>query len=1170
MRYLILGATEARDDRGTALPLGGPRLRALLTALALRADRPLPVPVAELVDEVWPPDTGRPPADAPAALQALVGRLRRTLGREAVRSGPGGYRLAAAPDEVDLHRFTALAREGAADLAAGRYGPAADTLRSALGLWRGPAFADLPDGAAHRARPEAARATALRDRIEAELRAGRDPARLAAELTGLVADHPYEEPLRAQLIRALSAAGRNADALIAFESARRTLADTLGTDPGPELRALHRHLLAPAPTPAGPTPPRTGPATGEPPAPARPAPPVVPPAATAEAPPAAPAGTRAAPPAPPAPGNLRARLDSFVGREPELAALAAALGRERLVTLTGPGGSGKTRLAEEAARAYVRTRPGEGAWLVELAALEDPAAVPGAVLSALGLRSATLLARETPPSAPGTTPDPGSGPGTTPDHGPDPGSGAAAQLVEYCARRRLLLVLDNCEHLVGAAAALAEHLLVHCPGLRILATSREPLGVPGEAVRPVEPLPPDPAHRLFTARARSVRPGFDPAADSAAITEICARLDGLPLAIELAAARLRLLTPAQIAARLDDRFRLLTGGGRTRLPRQQTLRAVVDWSWDLLDAAERTLLRALSAFAGGWDLEAAEAVGGDPALLGALVDKSLVVAAPGPDGAMRYRMLETVHEYATGRAAETPHARTATARAHARHYLALAEEAEPLLRSGAQLPWIRRIESELGNLRAALHFLTATEPSEPEARRLAFALGWFWWIRNYRAEGARWTDRVLALGGPEEPEDRGHPEFWPRLRLNMLRILLYAEVSPAKVFEDDRSRAAARRILRAFAPGDSPEAARFPGMLWPFTVRLSGGPVRLRAGLDRTVDICRREGGDWELGMALMLRVHVDVDLRGGLAGVDEDLAELGALTRRVGDRWMRTQVLSAAAEAAMGRGRYREAARAYEEALELAREVEATVEAPFLLARLADISYRAGDPDGAERILAEAAAEAERYGVPDAHAIAVLLSALIAYDRGDHALARERSAPIRFEGYQGSPPPQFTTAVRVLEALLTARERGPRAALPEAVGALADAVAAHCAEDVLAGAAEAAALLLSEIAEEIGEETGVEVGEEPADRAGPSAAATAAQGWSGAVRVLAAATAWRSGHPRPVPFELRLRDLPGRARTALGPAGYEEAWSAGAPLDPAAVVELLGGAAGPGLSGSG
>ncbi|MFJ9941078.1 AfsR/SARP family transcriptional regulator [Streptomyces erythrochromogenes] len=1177
MRYLILGVTEAHDESGAALPIGGARLRALLAALALHAGRP--VSVAELVDDVW---GDAPPLDAPAALQALVARLRRALGgRDTVPAAPtGGYLLAASRDDVDLHRFTRLAADGDRELAADPES-AARTLRTALSLWRGPAFADLAEPArtAHAAAPEARRAATLRRRIEADLLSGTTaPALLLPEIEALLHESPYDEPLRAQQLRALRAAGRPADALAAYERTRRALADGLGTDPGPELTALHAELLRrppqpqahpqPAPPAPGPQPaaypptapplatpqPAPGPQTAAYPQPAPPAatpqlpatpqtasypqtavyPLPAPPPATPLAPQAGTASPQTAaatpqaaaanpqvavnPSAPPEAlrGNLRPRLNSFVGREPELAALHGDLARLRLVTLTGPGGSGKTRLAEHAAAAH--PEPG---WLVELARLDHPAAVPGAVLSALGLRENSLVAREAP--APTAAADP------------------TTRLIEHCAHRSLLLVLDNCEHVVEAAAELAERLLTHCPGLRVLATSREPLGIPGETVRPVEPLPPDPAHRLFADRGAAARAGFTVDEDPAAVAEICARLDGLPLAIELAAARLRLLTPRQIADRLDDRFRLLTSGARTVLPRQQTLRAVVDWSWDLLDEAERTVLRRLSVFAGGCDLPAAEAVcsdgtGPDVAdTLGSLVDKSLVLAEPyeghGSHGShgMRYRMLETIHEYAAERAAAHPADARATARRHVAHYLAFAEQAEPLIRSAAQLPWIRLVETELDNLRAALHTTTVEEVDVESAQRLAFALGWFWWLRNYRGEGAEWTTRILALTPAQPPE--GTPAYWRRMRLQVFDMFLLAESNSAEKFRTPEYQDLAVHIKTAFRHG-SPESAVFPGILWPATSFLTGDVLEFHADLDQAVENCRHHAGEWELGVVLMLRTHVAIDVTGGLPTVDADLAELHAIAQRVGDRWTRAQVASAAGEIALSRGRYAEARTEFEECLRLAREVGAHVEAPFAIARIAEAAYSAGDLDDAERLLAEADDEADQHGgVYDVSAYARLLAALLACQRGDTARARAECELARVQSERITVPAQLTAGLDAIDAVITAREQGPEAALALIGPALSAAVEGRCAERVLAGVAEAAARFLADA-------------DRPAE----------------AVRAFAAATAWRAGLPRSVPEAEVVGGLPERTRALLGPERWAREETAGAALTPAELVAALTG----------
>ncbi|MFE1328620.1 BTAD domain-containing putative transcriptional regulator [Streptomyces sp. NPDC058741] len=924
VRYRILGTTQALRPDGTAVPVGGARLRALLTVLALRAGRA--VPAGLLVEEVW---GGQPPADAPGALQALVGRLRRALGTEAVTSVEGGYRLAAAPDDVDLHRFERLTGEGLRALADGDPAKAAVVLDDALALWHGPALADLPDRTEEAARCDARRLDALRARHTAALGLGRAEHSLP-ELTALCDSHPLDEPLQALRLRALREAGRTAEALAAYDEVRRLLADRLGADPGGELRSLHGELLK---------------------------------ASDAGAP--RPPGSRAdpAPRTASAPGNLRARLTSFIGREADIETLRGDLAAARLITLLGPGGAGKTRLSQEAAETLRPTLPG-GVWLAELAPVDDPGAVPEAVLTAVGARETVLY---------------GAGAEGIRAAVADRLDNPVERLAEHCSRPGMLLILDNCEHVAEAAARLAEELLTRCPGLTVLATSREPLGVPGELLRTVEPLPEPVALRLLADRGAVARPGFRVEDDPEACAEICRRLDGLPLAIELAAARLRMLTPRQIADRLDDRFRLLTSGSRTVLPRQQTLRAVVDWSWDLLDEDERDVLRRLSVFAGGCDLAAAEAVCGPVALeaLGSLVDRSLVVAAPPGEAAgegMRYRLLETVAEYAAERLDEAGQ-RAGAERAHLTYYRELARSSDPLLRGPGQLDAIRRLEREYENLRTALRHAVALR-DEQEALCLVLSLVWYWQMRDLRVEARNWCREVMALGpDPFTEPVRPAAPVWQRFtdapppmtgevlqeaRRGLHLAHLACMDTELDAWQTPRAQQKLRAVARTYEPG-LPQNCRLPGLLWFFAVMLTGDTDRLRVIMDASIRTCRSTPGfDWELASGLQMRANFLANRTDWAGDAARDADESLEIYRRLGDSWGTAEALSARAEAHERKGRYALAAADYEAAIEHAEQLGARAQATVLSARLGSALLEAGEEERGERLLREVIAQHE------------------------------------------------------------------------------------------------------------------------------------------------------------------------------------------------------------------
>ncbi|MGE7434362.1 AfsR/SARP family transcriptional regulator [Kitasatospora sp. NPDC001175] len=1044
VHYGILGTTTAHREDGTAVPLGGARLRALLTALALRQGRPVPTDL--LVDEVW---GAEPPQDCAAALQTLVGRLRRAIGRDEIGSGPAGYWLTGR--NTDLGEFQRLVAEGRQATAAADHARAAERLGRALGLWRGPALADLPDRGGPAARLETQREEARRCRIGAELELGR-AAELTAELAELCAERPLDEQLQLLLVRALNDSGRTAEALQQYERARRALAEQLGADPGPALQAVHRELLrSTVPGPAVPQ---------------------VPPAAYGFAthPPIPAAGEQRRPAAPRPVGNLRPRLTSFVGREAELAALKSALTASRLVTLTGPGGSGKTSLAVEAGRAAAEAVAAiaaagatgapegwpDGVWLAELAPLEDPGDVPAAVLSALGLRETVLHTGGAVAEA-ARTDDP------------------VRRIVEHCAQRRMLLVLDNCEHLIQAAAELADRLLAECPGLTVLATSREPLGVPGESVRPVEPLPDPVALRLLAERGAAARPGFDPAEDPEACAEICRRLDGLPLAIELAAARLRGLTPRRLADRLDGRFALLTAGSRTLLPRQQTLRAVVDWSWDLLSERECAVLRRLSVFAGSWTLEDAEQVcadgtfdtgpgapGGERGvtavpreevadLLLSLVDKSLIVARLGTE--TRYWMLETIHEYAAERLTEAMSAGGAdegTALRHIRCFRELVRSAERHLRGPDQLRWLAVLEREQDNIRAALR-RAVDGGEEQEALVLVLGMSWFWALRDYRTEARGWYEAVGALAPNPYADDAPRPvplsadpldapppmppELLQEARRQVhLHRLVTMFIGNMEMLGDPEATDLAQRVLAAYTP-DLPQSFRLPVLHRVFAAFPAGAFGQLRPMLDEAVEGCRRHGGVGDLAFILQIRSHLLNDWSGGLDQAIRDGDEALELFTRLGDRWGMSEALSAKGETALKQGDSARATEAYRKAIELARELEAPQEIPLLRIRLGEALLDTDVAEG-ERLIREVLGEtATGRADQGATLYGCLLLCNLSAARGDYAEALDQLDQLdRLEGDRSvlGPlvPNVFRGIVTSIRAWITALSGDPEAGL--------------------------------------------------------------------------------------------------------------------------------------------
>ena len=915
MEFRILGPIEA-EDNGLTLDLGGLRERALLAMFLLSANRV--VSLDRLIEDLW---SGSPPPHSLATLRVYVSRLRRVLGTRAgvLLTQASGYQLNVEGDELDAHRFERLARAGEAAMAAGRADAAAVTLREALDLWRGPALSDVAEMAFAQAdawRLEEARLTALENRIDADLICGRH-ASLVAELDGLAARHPLRERLTGQWILALYRSGRQAEALSAYGELRARLAEELGIDPSPDLRRLQERILRQDPDldrqladagDAGDDARAAAPA-GD---------------ASARLPTASAGGGSAAsrqPDAAPVP-RLPTETTSFVGREAELGTIEELLRLSRMLTLTGPGGSGKSRLALRSA-ALASGRYADGVWLVELA----PISRPDLVVPTLAL---VLSARE------------------------EPGRTLLAGITARLRDAEALLIVDNCEHVIDAAADMIATLLRSCPRLRILATSQTKLSVPGEASWPVPPLTlpgagavdPQAASeaesvRLFCDRAALARPGFSLTADNAAaVGDICRQLDGIPLAIELAAARISALTAEQLSARLGDRFRLLTGGSRVGLPRHRTLEAAIEWSHDLLSETEQVCFRRMAVFAGGCTIDAAEAVCADPALpldvifetVTTLIDRSLLTTEE-RFGSMRYGMLESIRQYALGRLAAAGEAADLRGRQLA-WLLDFAGKAD--LAGPDQAAWLDLLEAELDNFRAGLDWCLAPPERNPGrdpvlALRLAGALAPFWMVRGPVAAGRGVIDAALTAAG-----------------------------------------SGADRRLRAIALDGAGRLAS-----------VQADQDAQRAYQQESLAIWRELGDDVQVASCLGDLGSV-AHIRGEYPAAQSMYAEALELAGRAGDAQQMGQALSGLGRLALHQGDLDKATRYYAESLARFRDTGDLRRATLILGNLGVVATHTGDLALAEQLLAEHLDNARRLGDRKLTGGALTNLGLVAYQAGD------------------------------------------------------------------------------------------------------------------------------------------------------------------------------------------
>jgi predicted ATPase/DNA-binding SARP family transcriptional activator len=863
---------------GEPVDVPGAKRQALVACLALRSGRV--VSTDTLVEALWGTEL---PASPRNAVQHHVARLRRALGEDAIRLAADGYALDGAL--VDAIQFEELLAAARGALRAGDARGAADTIADALALWRGPALLGLPQSSwatAEAARLDSLRLDALEERFEAALALG-EHGDVAAAIRSALEESPFRERLWGQLMLTLYRSGRQADALEVFQEARRVLLEQLALEPGPELRRLQEAILAHDPAIA----------------------PV--------------------PAAPPRRGNLPASSTSFVGREAELSKVVELVREHRLVTLTGPPGVGKSRLALEVARALARELRG-GAWHVGLANAASAADVVRLVAQSLDVRGADPLAR------------------------------TVARLRETDS----ILVFDACEHVLEESARLVSALLAECPDVRVLATSREVLHVVGEVRVIVDPLGlPDagasdaaaPAVELFTARARAARPGLELTDEDAWLAaEISRLVDGLPLAIELAAARVNVLGLAELLALVRRRLELLHDRPTSDASRA-ALGTLVEWSYDLLHSDEKTLLHHVAVHRGGAPLPALVAAGAEHALdemtviqlLGTLVDKSVItVSFPSPDA--RYDLLDTVRDYALERLVEGS-SLAAARKAHAEYFATLADAAHGALRGPEWRAWVGRLELEHDNLWAALTYARDARDTGIAARLASLA--WYFTLAERVTEGRRFVELALAEASDDVPFDR---------RLEALAVLCFLATEELDL---DTAIEIGERALAFAATGtDTPEVG-----LAQATLALAvadAGDIERGAALAEQARATLEGGRDhWAFTVASLLRAHIAAAV-GDASTVAAMAADAHRHAEAIGFDAFRVPAMLLDAWVAEGRNDGDAAADAYRRALDLAGSAGFTDHVAFALSGLASCALARGDLRHAEELQRRALATAE------------------------------------------------------------------------------------------------------------------------------------------------------------------------------------------------------------------